>query len=220
MDNRQIVFTKPNTAELLDAEYRKPNDNEVVVKTEFSTVSCGTEKANITGDPNVAGNAAAGVSFPRISGYSSAGYIVEKGKGAAGLEIGDKVAVYWGKHMRYNTVSEKNAVKITDENVSMQEAALSFITTFPLAAIRKTNLEIGESALVMGLGILGQLAVRLLKAAGAVPVIAADPIEGRRLEALKGGADYAFNPMEKDFAGKIKRRRKHGDRSNGRRRGA
>ena len=186
MNNRQIVFTKPETAELLDVEYRKPKDDEVVVKTEYSTVSCGTEKANIVGDSNVAGGAESGVSFPRTLGYSSAGYVVEKGNDVKSVEVGDRVALYWSKHMRYNTLSEQNIVKITDSRISLQEAALAFIATFPLAAIRKTRLEIGESALVMGLGLLGQLAVRLLKAAGAVPIIAADPIEDRRLEALKG----------------------------------
>ena len=48
MENKQIVFVQKNTAELLDVEYRNPADNEVVVETAFSTISCGTEKANIT----------------------------------------------------------------------------------------------------------------------------------------------------------------------------
>jgi len=204
VENKQIVFTKPNTAELLDVDYSKPNDNEVVVKTEFSTVSCGTEKANITGDSNIAGSAAPDATFPRMLGYSSSGYVTEKGKNVTSVEIGDRVIVYWGKHKRYNTVPEENVVKITDESISMQEAAISFIATFPMAAIRKTRLEIGESAMVMGLGLLGQLAVRLLKAAGAVPIIAADPVPGRRDEALIGGADYVFDPLEKDFAEKVK----------------
>ena len=58
--------------------------------------------------------------------------------------------------------------------------------------------------LVMGLGILGQFAVTLAHAAGAVPVIAADPNPVRREEALAGGADYAFDPTEPGFAEKVK----------------
>lgn len=42
MRNRQIVFTKVNTAELLKAEYKAPGAWDVVVETAFSTVSCGT----------------------------------------------------------------------------------------------------------------------------------------------------------------------------------
>ena len=53
MKNKQIVFAKKDIAELLETEYVAPSDNEVVVKTVFSTISSGTEKANITGDANV-----------------------------------------------------------------------------------------------------------------------------------------------------------------------
>ena len=201
MNNKQIIFTKPDTAEFMDVEYVKPMPHEVVVKTEFSTVSCGTERANIMGGSNVPGVKS---TFPRELGYSSAGYVVEKGSNVKSVEVGDRVIVYWGKHKRYNTVWENYVVKITDDNISMQEAAISFIATFPLAAIRKTRFEIGEGVLVMGLGLLGQLAVRLLKAAGAVPIIGVDPVPERRKEAIMGGADYVFDPLEEGFAEKVK----------------
>lgn len=205
MENKQIVFTEINTAKLLDVEYEHPNVGEVVVRTAFSTVSCGTEKANITGDPNVAGASNEPVPFPRTVGYSSSGVVVEKGSGVTEVDIGDRVVVFWGKHKKYNTVPATQIVKIEDASVSLEEAAISFIATFPLAAIRKTRLEIGESAIVMGLGILGQLAVRLLRAAGATPIIAVDPVESRRKEAITAGADYVFNPYDDDFAEKVKK---------------
>ena len=47
------------------------------------------------------------------------------------------------------------------------DEAASFIATFPLAAIRKGKLEVGESILIMGLGIFGQFGVKLARAAGA-----------------------------------------------------
>ena len=49
----------------------------------------------------------------------------------------------------------------------------------------------GESAIVMGLGILGMIAIKLLRVSGAIPVIAADPNPQRREMALQNGADYA-----------------------------
>ena len=101
-------------------------------------------------------------------------------------------------------VHEKKVVKIEDESVSFEAGAMSFIATFPMAAIRKTRLEMGESAMVMGLGILGMIAVKLLRAAGAVPIIAVDPNPTRREIALNNGADYAFDPMEADFADRVK----------------
>ena len=205
--DKQIVFVEKNRAELLDVESQPLGDKQVRVKTLFSTISNGTEKANITGDPviSIYSNADDKVVFPRINGYSTAGIVVEKGADVKNLEIGDRVAMYWTTHRSYNVVNEKNAVKIECDNVSLEEASIAHIATFPLAAIRKTRLEIGVSLMVMGLGILGLLAVSLSHAAGAVPVIAVDPIKERREKALEFGADYAFDPFEENFAEKVKR---------------
>lgn len=204
MKVRQIIFPQPNRAELIEVEKAPQTPHDVVVKTEVSTISPGTERANITGDANVAGRNAPDVSFPRSSGYNSAGVVVAVGEAVKSVAPGDRVVVYWGKHQDYNIVPEEQVVKMPDE-VSFEEGALSFIATFPLAAIRKCRLEIGEPAMVMGLGLLGQLAIRLLRAAGAYPVIGVDPVASRREEAVQGGADYVFDPFEEDFAGKVKR---------------
>ena len=95
-----------------------------------------------------------------------------------------------------------NVLRIPDE-ISMEEAALAVIATFPLAAVRKTKPELGESALVMGLGILGIFSVQLLKAAGVYPVIAADPVEARRRLALQFGADIALDPTDPEFCQRV-----------------
>jgi len=202
--NKQIVFTEKNKAELLDAEIRPLNDNEVSVETYFSSISCGTEKANITGNENVGIVGEPNVIFPRYSGYSSSGIVTAVGKDVTELKPGDKVVMSWSLHRKYNIVPEMNAVKIDDENISFEEAALFHIGTFPIAALRKTKLEIGESFMVMGLGILGLMSVQLAKAAGAAPVIAVDPVKERREKALKFGADYALDPTEEDFSEKVK----------------
>jgi len=202
--NKQIVFTEKNKAELLDTEIKPMNDNEVSVETYFSSISCGTEKANITGDENIGIIGEPSVIFPRYSGYSSSGIVTAVGKDVIELKPGDRVVMSWSFHRKYNIVPEKNAVKIDNENISFEEAALFHIGTFPMAALRKTKLEIGESFMVMGLGILGLMSVQLAKAAGAVPVIAVDPVKERREKALKFGADYALDPTEEGFAEKVK----------------
>ena len=205
MNCKQIVFTKKNTAELLDVEVREPRANEVMVKTMVSTISCGTERANITGETNVSiyGNSSEAV-FPRTSGYNSAGIVVKKGENVKSVDIGDRVVVYWGAHKSYNTVPENQVVKIEDDSIGFETGAMSFISSFSMAAIRKTRIEMGESAIVMGLGILGMLAIKELRATGAVPIIAADPNPKRREMALENGADYAFDPLCEGFADKVK----------------
>lgn len=204
--DKQIIFTEINKAELLEVESQPLGANQVRVKTIFSTISNGTERANYIGDPVVSIYSKEDVKahFPRMVGYSTSGIVVEKGEDVKTLEIGDRVAMSWTSHRNYNVVDETRAVKIESDDVSFEEASLAHIATFPLAAIRKTRLEIGESLMVMGLGILGLLAVSLANAAGAVPVIAVDPVKERREKALKLGADYAFDPFEDDFAEKVK----------------
>jgi len=204
MKAKQIIFPSVNKAELIEAEVCEARGREVLVRTEVSTVSAGTERANITGDPNVNAGGAPSVIFPRSAGYSSCGRVVAVGEDVKGVKVGDRVVVYWGKHRSLNLVDESNVVKVP-EGVSTEAAAISFISTFALAAIRKTRLEIGESALVMGLGILGMTAVKLLRAAGATPIIAADPNPKRRELAIKYGADYALDPLSEGFAAEAKR---------------
>lgn len=107
-------------------------------------------------------------------------------------------------HASEDVLPVRNVVKLEHDTVSMKEASLGLISTFSLVGVRKTRLEIGESAIVMGLGVLGIFAVQFLKAGGAVPVIAADPVEEKRKKALEMGADYALDPNAADFAARVK----------------
>lgn len=202
--NRNIIFTKKNTAELVEKPMPEVGPGQVRVKLVRSTVSSGTERANVTGcnvvsiwDPPDAP-----VVWPRQSGYSSSGVVDAVGEGVASVKPGDRVAMSWTLHSEYVVVPEDRVYRLPD-GVSFEAGALAHISTFPMAAIRKCGLELGESAIVMGQGILGQLAVMLLKCAGATPVIAADPIAAKREEALKLGADFAFDPTAADFRERV-----------------
>ncbi len=204
MKTKQIVFTEPCVAKLLDAECPLPQEDEVTVSLEYSAISAGTEKANLIGQRNGTHlEEDAEAIFPRKVGYTAAGIVTAVGAGVDDLAVGDRVGVYWGYHKKHHTIKRKRVYKLPDE-ISTAEASMALIATFPLAAIRKTHLEIGESAMVMGLGILGIFAVQELRAAGAYPVIAVDPIKERREFAVKMGADVALDPTEPDFVEKVK----------------
>lgn len=206
METKQILFTKVNTAELCDVPVYEPSAGQVLVKMAYTAISRGTERANITGDPNISiydkGDGTA--HFPRALGYSGSGIVEKVGEGVQGINVGDRVAVWNSQHRGYCTLPQNHVIPIRYDNISMEAAAFSYICTFPLAAVRKTRVELGEAAIVMGQGILGAMAVQFLHAAGAYPVIAADPVESRRNFALQIGADDAFDPTEADFAEKVK----------------
>ena len=200
--NKSIVFTSPRVAELLNEQIPKAESGTAVVKLLRSTISAGTERANLVGDKNVTLEDRI-VPFPRRSGYSSVGIVTEVGDGVSKVSVGDRVGISWSVHSQFIRIPETNLHKLTDD-VSDASAALIHIATFPLAAIRKCNLELGESAMVMGMGVLGMMAVQLLRLAGAAPIIAVDPIKEKRELALRLGADLAFDPFDSDFVKSVK----------------
>lgn len=204
MKNHSILFTAPCVAEYLETDMPAAGAGEVLVEIARTAISSGTERANLVGEANTNSTKPGEVKFPRICGYSAAGIVKEVGEGVASVKPGDRVACIWTKHRQYCVLPEENVFPLPD-TVSFDEATLMNIATFPLAAIRKCRLEIGESAVVMGQGILGQFAVLLLRAAGAAPIIAVDPVPEKRARALTLGADFAFDPFAPDFASEVKR---------------
>jgi len=205
--NQTIVFSAVNQVEFVETAMPEPAAGQVVVKTVVSSISSGTERALLTGECNInigAAKVAEVPTYPRWPGYSAAGVIAAVGEGVTSVDVGDRVAIIDTGHQLYEATDVKNVFKIED-HVSFQEAALWHIATFPLAAIRKCQLEIGESAIVMGQGVLGMIAVKLLHVAGATPIIAVDPVPEKRQWALENGADYALNPFDPEFAATVKK---------------
>jgi len=207
MKNRNIVFVAPGRAEIVDRPTPETGDDQVLVRLVRSCISSGTERAQLTGVPDVGisifSTAPDGqVSWPRQVGYSSSGVVEAVGANVSSVKVGDRVAMSWSTHSQFVVLPEDRVYRIP-EGVSFGDAALTHIATFPMAAIRKCRLELGESALVMVQGILGQMAVVLLSAAGAAPVLVADPKPEKREQALRLGADFAFDPQSHDFAERV-----------------
>ena len=200
---KRIQFSAPGVTEICEYDLPELNSNEVRVRLAVSTISSGTERANLLGDPRLSVWGFA-TTFPRCQGYSSAGVIVEVGSEVPDLKVGDRVAICWSTHSEIVTIAYTNVYKLPDE-ISFSNASIYNIASFPLAAIRKCKLEIGESAIVMGMGILGLMAIPLLKVAGAAPIIAVDPVKEKREKAMASGADYALDPLAPDFAETVKR---------------
>lgn len=199
---KQIAFVEKNKTEIIDIEKKEPDYDEICVEMLYTAISAGTERANLTGDPNVCGDGNT-LNWPRVVGYSGSGIISSVGKNVSDLKVGDKVITYWGKHQQFNTLPRKNVVKIENDCIKMSEAAFVFISTFSLAAIRKCRIELGESCMVFGLGLLGLFSIQYAHLSGAYPVIAVDFSKERRELALKLGADFAFDPSDADFHNKV-----------------
>ena len=205
MKNHQILFTRPNVAELQENQLPDAlREREVLIKTIYTVISPGTERANLIGEINISGErSACRAAFPRKLGYCGIGKVERVGSAVTAVKPGQKVVIYFGKHSEYNVVPESNAIPIDVEGVDDLSAALLVIAGFPAEGVRKTRLEFGESAMVVGLGILGLIVVQICRVAGAVPVIAVDPNPKRRQLALQYGADTVLDPSDNDFVEQV-----------------
>ncbi len=206
---KKIIITAKNTAELLNDEVKSPAENQVKLKMLYSAVSAGTEKAILTGLVHHSkvlrdGAAASKKSgFPSMAGgYSGSAEVIELGDNVTEFKPGDIVMVHGAGHRQYATVDKKELVKIPD-GVCVKQAATTIISGFSLAAVRKAKICLGESCMVVGLGILGLHSIIWAKQSGALPIIAVDFSQERRSLALQLGADYAIDPADGDYRDKV-----------------
>lgn len=197
MKRKYIAFTAVGKAELLDGELPEIKSGEVLTRMEYTVVSGGTERACLLGMKNTVGK------FPMSLGYCGIGRVEKVGDNVKSVKAGDRVLVYHGIHSDYNIRGEDEITKVEDDEIPSVEAAFTIIASMGLGGVRKLEIELGESAMVMGQGLLGIFATQFLRLSGANPVIAADLNPARRELALALGADYAFDPTDADFVKRV-----------------
>ncbi|HEX6938350.1 MAG TPA: bi-domain-containing oxidoreductase [Longimicrobiales bacterium] len=171
----------------------------VLVRTRYSVISIGTERAKIElGRKTLVGKARerpdqvrkvldtvaregfvsayrkvkSRLSAPSPLGYSSAGVVEAVGAGVDDLEVGQAVACAgagFANHAERVWVP-KNLVVPVPDGVPLESAAFATLGAIALQGVRQADVRLGEAVAVIGLGILGQLTVQLLRAAGAQPI--------------------------------------------------
>jgi predicted dehydrogenase/threonine dehydrogenase-like Zn-dependent dehydrogenase len=128
-------------------------------------------------------------------GYSLCGVVLEVGKGADEFAVGDLVAAggnEFALHAEVNWVPTNLCVRVP-EGVAAEHAAFATVGAIAMQGVRRAEPQLGESACVIGLGLVGQLAVRLLVASG-VRVVGVDTQPDRCRMAEKAGALIAAPP--------------------------
>lgn len=130
-----------------------------------------------------------------LVGYSAAGIVIGVGENIRDINIGDRVAcagAQYAYHAEIINVPRNLLVKIPAE-VSPEEASTVTLGTIAMQGVRRAHTTLGECFVVIGLGVIGQIAVQLLKASGC-KVIVSDLDRARIAMAVKHGADYAIHP--------------------------
>jgi len=137
---------------------------------------------------------------PLSLGYSSAGTIVEVGEGIADLKPGDRVAcagANYAVHAEYACVPRMLVARIPSADVDFTSAAFTTLGAVAIHGVRTAEAKLGDTVAVIGLGLLGQLAVQVLRAAGC-RVIGFDLLQSRADLARQSGA-MAVTSSEAEF---------------------
>ena len=138
---------------------------------------------------------------PRELGYSGAGWVLAVGERVEGLRVGQTVAYAGAGHAEAVAPSLNHVVPVPEE-VPLRDAAFVTVGGIATHAVRRAELAFGEVVAVYGLGLVGQLAAMVARAAGCV-VVGIDLDEERNRLALARGAALALSPAEPDFERRI-----------------
>lgn len=179
MENTAIAFTGENLVELHELSVPEPAAGEVLIRTRRTMVSTGTELTCLGRRFEPGSHWDQWVKYPFYPGYSNAGVVVGVGAGVTGFQPGDRVASRTG-HGRFVVAEAASLVRIPD-GVSDDEAVWFGIACIVQNGVRRARHELGDAVVIIGLGLLGQLAVQFTALSGARGIIAVDTAP-RRLE--------------------------------------
>jgi predicted dehydrogenase len=213
---KQVIQSSSGSTFVRDVPVPVCPPTNVLVRNEFSVISSGTERSVVqTSQQSLLGRVVArpelalkvvdrarreGIRHThdlvrktftkeRGSGYSSSGTVIELGAAVRGLALGDHVACAgagYANHAEVVSVPGNLCAKVPD-GVHMECAALTTIASIALHGIRLADIELGDRVAVIGCGLVGQIACRLLTAAGAaVYALDIDPV--RVESAIAAGA--------------------------------
>jgi predicted dehydrogenase len=221
---KQVIQTAAGATFVRDVPPPPCPPTSVLVRTEMSVISSGTERARVEEGqrslvsrvrdrPELALKAVNRVRRDGLrqtrelirqqldeeatSGYSSAGTVIEVGAAVRGISVGDRVAcagVGHANHAELVSIPRNLCVKVPP-GVPVGAAALTTIASIALHGVRLADVRLGDRVAVVGCGLVGQITCRLLVAAGA-EVFALDIDERRVKAAVSAGAHHGIVATE------------------------
>jgi 2-desacetyl-2-hydroxyethyl bacteriochlorophyllide A dehydrogenase len=210
----EIVIAEPRTIELCEIEVPEPGPGQVLLRILYSGISHGTEMNWYRGDVPQQGKTLrdglfeddpdAEPPYPSRQGYEEVGEVVRVGDGVDDVRHGERYAVTVG-HRQYAVVNRDAPYfhRLPDD-FDPKSGIFLALAGVSLDSYLSSRIRLGESAVIFGQGVVGLLLTHLCRLAGVEPIIAVDPIPGRREEAVGAGAHHAFSPDEPDLARTIR----------------
>ena len=220
---KQIVQNaRTGALEIVEVPAPSPAPGQILVRNHFSVVSSGTEAMSLEfARMSMLGKARSRpdltrqvlrklreegplatyrtvmnrLDSPQALGYSCAGMVESVGEGVAHFAPGDRVACAgagYANHAEFVVIPENLAAKIPD-GVASEHAAFATIGAIALQGVRIANPTLGEIAVVIGLGLIGQITVQLLRANGC-RVLGIDLMPERVKQAIEQGSEWGAAP--------------------------
>ncbi|MBC7813555.1 MAG: zinc-binding alcohol dehydrogenase, partial [Burkholderiales bacterium] len=198
MKSKFIVFPEKEQIAVWDEEIAPPAEGDILCRAEKSLVSIGTELNCLRGVFEAGTNWSDWVKYPFRPGYSIVGRVIEVGKDVSGVKVGDRIASYDTHQQFYNValvgrnVPEGIEGYVLPDAISSEDGTWRSLAVTTQNALRRADFRFGETACVVGLGILGQLVTQYLAAAGARKIIVIDPVASRLELAKQHGATHTL----------------------------
>ena len=192
MKSTAIVFTSPRQVDLVETEVPDPGEREFTIQTLVTLMSMGTELICYRGESDPGTHWHGWVKYPFYPGYSCVGRIIKVGDQVTEYSEGDRIFCSTS-HRQFTNVSAdwSNIVKVPDD-ISDEEAAWCKLATITQTGVRQAEHVMGDTALIIGLGPLGQLITQYLRLMGLREILAVDQIQPRLDRAIEHGATAAF----------------------------
>jgi 2-desacetyl-2-hydroxyethyl bacteriochlorophyllide A dehydrogenase len=194
-DSEQVIFTAPRQAVIVKTTIDEPGEGQILTRTLFTLISTGTELTAYSGDFPPNSFWARYVQYPWTAGYSHVGEVIAVGPGVTGIQAGQHVDSL-SPHASL-VLQKADQVRVIPSAVPDEVATFQVISTVTLNGIHLANIALGEAVVIVGAGLLGQLATRYAYMCGARPLIVVDLAEGRLELARTMGATHtlvASNP--------------------------
>lgn len=169
MGNDTVVFTGERSVSVEERDKPTAPDGGVLIRTRRTLLSVGTELSMLNGDYSPRRQRGRESAFPVVPGYSNIGQVESVGRDVDRSLRGTRVATP-GPHQQY-LVAHPDQCRVIPESVSDVEAAFFRIAEIVMNGLRRGEVDWGESVAIFGLGVLGQMAVRLCEFIGARPVV-------------------------------------------------
>jgi len=173
MKTQAVVYTKPNAVEVQEVALPEMEPEDVLIRTECSFVSTGTERWTLQGDM---AKRIGGPKFPLVPGYQKAGTVQKTGEAVTGFVPGQRVfmttgklagvTACWGGHVQHSLQNQAEVYALPD-SVSSEAASALVIVQVGWNDGNRPSAAPGDLAVVIGDGVIGQFTAQALRARGA-----------------------------------------------------